>query len=102
MANPTGKGGFQDRPEQINRDGAPKWHDTFGTTYSRLLAMTINDLDAYEPKTAKESLCKEVILDKKDYKELADRIDGKPKQTLDVEGNMTNILTFAQAADADD
>jgi hypothetical protein len=89
MANPEGKGGFSDHPENINKDGPPHWTDTFGTIYNKLLAMTPEALEAYEPKTGKEALCKKVIKDKEDYKEIADRIDGRPKQTVETDNKHT-------------
>lgn len=98
MANPEGKGGFQERPEDINRDGRPNWTETFGVTYNKLLALTPEALNNYEPKTMKEQMCKDVILKNKDYKEIADRIDGKAKQTIEQTGSMLNVLTFEKVA----
>lgn len=89
MANPEGKGGFQERPEDINRDGPPEWTARFGTIYNKLLAMTPDELNDYEPKTAKEALCKKVIIEKEDYKEIADRVDGRAKQTIEQDTKIT-------------
>jgi hypothetical protein len=51
--------------------------------------MTEIDLIKYKPKTAKEALCKKVIIEKEDYKELADRIDGRAKQTIEQDTKIT-------------
>ena len=89
MSNPDGKGGFGDRPEDINKDGRPEWTATFGTIYNKLLAMTPEELADYQPKTGKEALCKKVVLEKEDYKEIADRVYGKAKQTVEQNTNIT-------------
>lgn len=40
MANPTGKGGFGDRPEDINRTGQNRREDTWQETFKRNSNMT--------------------------------------------------------------
>jgi hypothetical protein len=89
MANPEGKGGFGDNPENINKDGRPDWTATFGTIYNKLLSLKPDELEAYEPLSGKEALCKKVILEKEDYKEIADRIDGRAKQTIEQDTKLT-------------
>ena len=47
MANKTGKGGFQDHPELINKEGAPKRGQTWQEAVKRLTDMTRDELIAY-------------------------------------------------------
>src|SRR5690349_8669540 len=47
MANPTGKGGFQDHPELINKAGAPKRGQSWQEAIDRLTDMTREELIAY-------------------------------------------------------
>jgi hypothetical protein len=53
MANPTGKGGFKDHPELINKNGAPKRGQSWQETVKRLTDMTRDELIAYVGKTTK-------------------------------------------------
>lgn len=53
MANPTGKGGFQERPQDINREGAPKRGQSWQESVKRLTDMTRDELIAYVGKTTK-------------------------------------------------
>lgn len=47
MSNPTGKGGFQDHPELINKEGAPKRGQSWGESTKRLTDMTRDELVEY-------------------------------------------------------
>lgn len=47
MANPTGKGGFQDHPELINKEGAPKRGQSWQESVKRLTDMNREELAAY-------------------------------------------------------
>ncbi len=47
MANPTGKGGFQDHPELINRSGAPKRGQSWQETVKRITDMTRDEAIAF-------------------------------------------------------
>lgn len=107
MANPTGKGGFQDHPELINREGRPpaqSWQETV----RRLSNMTRDELIAYVgPKSKIGKLLKElpegvpmkdalVLITFIQYGRdpnpralaaLMDREDGKPNQP--ISGNVS-------------
>ena len=51
--NPTGKGGFQQHPELINRQGAPKKSNTFRDIYIKILEEKhIIDEKSYEFKNS--------------------------------------------------
>ena len=61
MANPTGKGGFGDHPENINKEGAPKRGQSWQETVKRLTDMTRDELIAYiGAKTKLGKLLKEL------------------------------------------
>lgn len=47
MSNPTGKGGFQERPEDINREGLNKRARTWQGSINRLTDMTRDQLVEY-------------------------------------------------------
>jgi hypothetical protein len=47
MSNPTGKGGFQDHPELINKEGAPKRGQNWQESVKRLTDMTRDELVEY-------------------------------------------------------
>jgi hypothetical protein len=53
MANPTGKGGFQERPQDINKNGAPKRGQSWQESIKRLTDMTREELIEYVGKTTK-------------------------------------------------
>lgn len=45
MANPTGKGGFQDRPEDINKSGRPTDAQSLGALIREIGYETVNKKD---------------------------------------------------------
>ena len=85
MANKNGIGGFKEHPENCYREGRPNAYETFAATYTYLLDKTFAELKAYKPRNMKEKMCVDVILKKKDYKEITNRIDGMPKQKIENE-----------------
>jgi hypothetical protein len=113
MANPTGKGGFQERPQDINREGAPKRDkQNWQATIKRITDMTRDEAIAYVgPRSKIAKLLKELPADLpiKDalvfisiiqygrdpnprlLAALMDREDGKPQQQLDVTSNGETI-----------
>jgi hypothetical protein len=61
MANPTGKGGFKDHPELINKEGAPRRGQTWQESVKRLTDMTREELIAYVgPRSRLGKLLKEL------------------------------------------
>jgi len=61
MANPTGKGGFQERPQDINREGAPTKDRSWRGSIRRLTNMTRDELIEYfGPKTKMGKMLKEL------------------------------------------
>ena len=61
MANPTGKGGFGDHPENLKKEGAPRRGQSWQETVKRLTDMTRDELIAYiGAKTKLGKLLKEL------------------------------------------
>jgi hypothetical protein len=108
MANPTGKGGFQERPQDINRAGAPKRGQSWQESVKRLTDMTREELIEYVGKSTKiGKLLKElspnipvkdalilisIIAYGRDpnprlLATLMDREEGKPPQSLDLKNS---------------
>jgi hypothetical protein len=118
MANKTGKGGFGDRPQDINKDGAPKRGQNWQETVKRITDMTRAEAIAYVgPKSKIAKLLKELPADLpiKDalvfisiiqygrdpnprmLAALMDREDGKPNQPI-TGPNGTPLLSPEQIA----
>ena len=81
--------GFATHPENINKSGgtAPAW--TFQSLY-------INKLNSLNPQGIPYKLAivdnmveRSARGDKEATKEITDRVDGRPNQNLNVEGNVT-------------
>lgn len=94
--NPTGKGGFGERPEDINRSGTWNPRMTFSFQYRRFMNMTVEEfkswkyLTADKDKTMVEELAYAAVLkarsDIRDRQEITDRTEGKAPQTVVVDG----------------
>ena len=94
--NPTGKGGFGERPEDINRSGTWNPRMTFSFQYRRFMNMTVEEfkswkyLTADKDKTTVEELAYVAVLkarsDIRDRQEITDRTEGKAPQTVVVDG----------------
>lgn len=108
--NPSGKGGFQDHPELINKEGAPTKDKSWRGAVSRLTNMTREELIEYVgAKSRMGKLLKELPpnIPIKDalvligivgygrdpspgwFNALADREDGKPLTPMKHEGDVT-------------
>jgi hypothetical protein len=121
MANPTGKGGFGDRPQDINREGLNRRsRETWQATVKRITDMTQEEAIAYVggPKTKLGKLLKEIPpgLPLKDalvfisviqygrdpnprmLSTLMDREEGKPNQPVSGKdgGPLEVIFTYAE------
>lgn len=103
--NPTGKGGFKDHPELINKEGAPKRGQSWQETVKRLTDMTREELIAYVGKTTRLGKLLKELPPKVPVKDallliaiiqfgrdpnprllstLMDREEGKPQQAVDL------------------
>lgn len=98
VPNPTGKGGFQERPEDINRSGTWDPKNTFSYQMNRFKNMTIKELKEWQENTpedvrtvAEDLAFKRVFAaqgDLKEFQEVADRTEGKPKQPIEHDGKL--------------
>ena len=89
MSNPTGKGGFKDNPDNIDKSGgvAPAW------TWASIMKEECEELDIdgipFKRKIARKVVRQAAKGDVPSIKELTNRTDGMPNQNLNVEGNVT-------------
>lgn len=122
--NPTGKGGFQERPQDRNKGGAPRKGQSWGERIDTLSGMTRDELIEYVggAKTFLGKLLKELppgiptrdalILisfiqfgrepNAKMLTAWMDRVDGKPQQAIKLGGDGIEPLTIRiiKASDA--
>lgn len=89
VPNPTGKGGFQERPNDRS-DGRWNKDESISYQYNKLLRMTPSELDEFMPTTNAQAIAKTRIIAARgdnglmDTKEITDRIEGKAPQAIDV------------------
>lgn len=109
MANPTGKGGFQDHPELINKEGAPKRGQNWQDTIKRITDMTREEAIAYVGANTKIGKALKELSPKMPIKDalvfasiiaygrepnarllgvLMDREEGKPNQPIKLDGEV--------------
>lgn len=87
VINPKGKGGFQERPQDISPGGWKK-EGSISYQYNRLMRMTTDELDTFTPETVAQDIAfqrikaarKEAGLN--DAKEITDRTEGKAPQYI--------------------
>ena len=106
IANPTGKGGFGERPQDINREGAPKRGQTWSESIKRITDMDREELIKYVGggKTRigrllakmpadipiKDGMIVAAIVsfmmdpDARMFEKLTDREEGKPPQSVSL------------------
>lgn len=119
MTNPTGRGGFKDHPENINREGAPRRdRQNWQGTIKRITDMTREEAIAYVgPRTRMGRLLKELppgipIKDALVFasiihygrepnarmlQALTDREEGKPNQPISGPDNQPLEVVFRYA-----
>ena len=94
--NPTGKGGFQDRPNDINRKGRPK-RATLNEILHRLLLEWSKDVSTGNDVLMAEAVVRKVLhkalIDGNEamLKEIWDRIEGKPRQPILMHGSVLTL-----------
>lgn len=98
VLNPTGKGGLQERPEDINRTGRPKNEQRFGywlqffknltSKEFKEYALSRNEDDMYVAEIIAYERVKASRKDLGEYKDLADRTEGRALQTMKHEGDL--------------
>lgn len=100
VPNPTGKGGFQERP-QDRSNGRWNKDESISYQYNRLLRMTPEELDEYVPETNAQAIAKTRIIAARgdnglmDTKEITDRVEGKAPQSVDVTTQGESINPYA-------
>lgn len=111
-ANPTGAGGFGDNPENINAGGRPKNQDSFTywmNFFKSMIEEEFRDWQKNNPpskRTVAASLAfARVVGAQKDlgqFKEVADRTEGKAPQTMiHTGGFFTNKKLVIEVVNAD-
>ena len=107
--NPTGKGGFKDRPQDISPGGWKK-EMVFSYQYKRFMNMSAGEFEAFA-KTPKDKMTmvelgaymrvKAMLKSLPDTKEITDRTEGKAAQGLDITSNGETLapllVTFVTA-----
>jgi hypothetical protein len=87
--NPTGKGGFGDNP-QNRSDGRWNKEGSISYNYNKLMRMTPEDFETFEPTTYAEKIAKQRVKDAvsslNDAKEITDRTEGKAPQFIENSG----------------
>lgn len=96
--NPTGKGGFQERP-QDRSDGRWDKESSISYQYQKLMRLSPKDLATFKPETVAQEIALARIKAAKrqdsglpDTKEISDRTEGKAPQAIDLtssDGSMT-------------
>lgn len=112
LPNPTGKGGFQERPEDINRNGTWNPKMTFGFQYRRFLNMPVDEFKKWQQETPEnertvvEELAYTAVLKAKNVfkerQEIANRTEGMPKQSIDATSNgqtLTGLIQINEASE---
>ena len=104
--NPTGKGGFQERPEDINRSGTWNPKMTFGFQYRRFLNMPVKDFRKWQRETPEnertvvEEIAYTAVFKAKNVfrerQEIANRTEGMPKQSFDATSNGQTLIGLIQ------
>lgn len=102
--NPTGKGGFQDRPEDINRKGRPK-RATLNEILHKVLLEWSKDVNTGEDVLMAEAVVRKVVhkalIDGSEsmLKEIWDRVEGRPRQPIHMHGA---VLTLSHDIELDE
>lgn len=98
VPNPTGKGGFGDRPEDINAGGRPKNQESFTWWMNFFKNMNVKDFLSWGTATPEDERVVAADLaynrvfnarkDLAEFKEVADRTEGRAPQTIFHEGGL--------------
>ena len=89
MANRNPTNTFADRPQDINRKGRPPR----GWTWADIFEQEVEKLDIKDKKQIKQKMVS-IMIDKvlegdvQAFKEIANRMDGLPKQSIELDGKI--------------
>jgi len=96
--NPSGKGGFGDRPEDINHEGRPKNRESFVYWMNYFKNLTVSDFlmwsknNPEDNRTVTADIAYMRVLNSRkelaDFIEVANRTEGKPRQAVEIKGNL--------------
>lgn len=109
--NPDGIGGFGDNPENINKGGRPKNEQRFSYWLQFFKNLTMGQFNSYikDVKKVPEMYVAERIAytrvksardDLQEYKDVADRTEGRPKFRVEHEGEIVSEVTIRVIKDA--
>jgi len=105
--NPTGKGGFQDNP-QNRSDGRWSKENSYSYWLNKFKSLSISEFETYTSVRSKDDMSiaeitahemiKKSLKKLPEFKEVADRTEGKVQSTVDVTSNgetvLGNAITF--------
>lgn len=98
VLNPTGKGGFQDRP-QDRSNGRWKKENSISYNYNLFMAMSEDEFDEFKGTTMAQSIAYNRIKAAKkslfDVKEITDRTEGKAPQSIDMTSKGESVNPYA-------
>lgn len=104
--NPTGKGGFKERPQDMNTSGRWKAEDSISFQYHLLMHLSLKEFEEWldkhpeEERTMAQQLAyNAVVAAKVDFKylvEVTDRTEGKAPQSITHDGELKNIFEDEQ------
>lgn len=93
--NPEGRGGFGDHPEHSNPGGRPKNAQSFSYWYGVFKNMSVAELKRWQSENPEDTRTVAADLayrrifnsqkDLKEFQEVADRSEGKPKMVAEIE-----------------
>lgn len=95
--NPTGKGGFRERPENINPGGRPKNQESFTYWMNYFKNLYVSDFllwaknNPEDKRTVAADIAYTRILNSRkelaDFREVANRTEGMPRQAFEVKSS---------------
>lgn len=112
VINPTGKGGFQERPQDRSPGGWKK-EDSISYQYNLLQRLTVNGFKQWltdnpdDKRTMAQELAYQAVLKARKelnyLKEVTDRTEGKSPQAIDVtSGGETLNIALVRFVDSDE
>lgn len=96
IPNPSGKGGFQERPNDRS-DGRWNKDESISYQYNKLLRMSPEQLYSFQPETVAQQIAHQRLMNAmssdglNDTKEVTDRTEGKAPQSIDMTSNGETI-----------
>ena len=104
--NPTGKGGFQERPQDRN-SGHWKSEESISFQYNKLMRLSPDEFKDYVPKTIAQKIAYKRLniaiteAGLMDTKEITDRTEGKAAQSIDLTTGGEPMTALVQFVDGE-